>query len=58
MKLLKTGLVAACVISLAASCSTYKSCPAYAEKPQINDQQKETLQVYQAPVTQKDSRSL
>jgi hypothetical protein len=56
MKLLKTGLVAAWVISLAASCSTYKSCPAYAEKPVIHDQQT-TVQVQTTPSSQ-EIRSL
>ncbi|WP_277476697.1 hypothetical protein [Catalinimonas alkaloidigena] len=46
MKLLKTGLVAICVISLAASCSTYKSCPAYATEDSI--QKKQMIQVLNA----------
>jgi hypothetical protein len=32
MKFLKSALLAAFVISLAASCSTYRSCPAYADQ--------------------------
>lgn len=47
MKLLKTGLVAVCVISLAASCSTYKTCPAYAKEDVIKKQQ--MIQVLNAP---------
>lgn len=47
MKLLKTGLVAVCVISLAASCSTYKTCPAYAKEDVIKQQQ--MIQVLNAP---------
>lgn len=58
MKLLKTGLVAACILFLAASCSTYKSCPAYAEKPTMNDQQREIVQLQHSPATQEESRSL
>lgn len=57
MKLLKTGFVAACVISLAASCSTYHSCPAYAQKPEVKKQQT-TAQVQHLPATQKEVRSL
>jgi len=34
MKLLKTGFVAICIMSLAASCASYKTCPAYAERSQ------------------------
>ncbi len=34
MKLLKTGLLALCVIGLATSCASYRTCPAYAQQPQ------------------------
>lgn len=34
MKLLKTGFVALCVLGLTASCASYKTCPAYAQKSQ------------------------
>lgn len=34
MKLLKTGFALICVIALASSCASYRSCPAYAQKPQ------------------------
>lgn len=34
MKLLKTGSVALFVISLTASCASYRTCPAYAQKSQ------------------------
>lgn len=34
MKLLKTGFVALCVLGLSASCASYRTCPAYAQKSQ------------------------
>ncbi|WKN32298.1 hypothetical protein PZB74_02890 [Porifericola rhodea] len=43
MRLLKTGFAALFIISLAASCSTYKSCPAYSQENNIHQEQ--TVQV-------------
>ncbi|MEK6481608.1 hypothetical protein WJR50_28955 [Catalinimonas sp. 4WD22] len=53
MKLLKTGLVAVCVMALAASCSTYKTCPAYAKEDVIRKQQ--MIQVLNAPDKEKQA---
>jgi len=34
MKLLKSVFAAICILSLAASCASYKTCPAYAQNSQ------------------------